>query len=112
MDELNKKFYKIREVSEILGIPESTLRFWETKFPTLCPRRNSGRTRFYSPADIENIRQINYLLKDKKLKIEAAQEILRKNASGVSRHYEAMQRLKSIRQRLSELLDNLNKIKE
>ena len=95
----------------MLSLPESTLRFWETKFPSLSPHRNAGRTRFYSPADIETARQINYLLKDKKLKIEAAQELLRNNASGVSRHFQALERLKGIRSRLADLLANLEKIR-
>lgn len=111
MDSLDKKFYKIREVSEMLNIPESTLRFWETKFSIIKPRRNAGGTRFYSPSDIEKIRMIHYLVKDKKLKIEAAQEQLRINSSGVSRKFEAIRRLKEIRNKLNDLLITLNKIR-
>lgn len=111
MDSLNKRYYKISEVSEILGIPESTLRFWETKFSVLKPRRNSGGTRFYTPNDIDKIRMVHYLVKEKKLRIEAAQEMLRNNSSGVSRRYEAIQRLKDIRGKLNDLLVSLNKMR-
>lgn len=110
MDSLDKKYYKISEVSEILGIPMSTLRFWETKFTIINPRRNAGGTRFYTPADIDKIRMINYLVKDKKLKIEAAQEQLRRNSSGVSRRYEAIERLKAVRAKLNDLLVTLNRL--
>lgn len=110
MDSLNKKFYKIREVALMLNIPESTLRFWETKFSIINPRRNAGGTRFYTPKDIETIRMVHYLVKEKKLKIEAAVEQLRNNSSGVSRHYEAIQRLRTVREKLNNLLNNLNKI--
>lgn len=110
MDSLDKKFYKISEVAQILGIRESTLRFWETKFTVIKPRRNAGGTRFYTPSDIEKIRMIHYLVKEKKLKIEAAQEQIKNNSTGVSRKFEAIKRLKDIRQKLNDLLVTLNKI--
>lgn len=53
MDNLTKKFYKISEVADILNIPASTLRFWESKFTVINPRRNNGGTRFYTPEYID-----------------------------------------------------------
>lgn len=111
MDSLTKKFYKISEVAEILGIPASTLRFWESKFTIIKPRRNAGGTRFYTPEDIEKIKMIHYLVKDKGLKLDAAQEQIRHNASGVSRHAAAVQRLQNVRDKLNELLISLNKMR-
>lgn len=110
VDSIEKKYYKISEVSEILGLPMSTLRFWESKFSIIRPRRNAGGSRFYTPADIEKIRLVHYLVKEKKLKIEAVQEQLRINSTGLSRRHEAIERLKAVRERLVSLLDNLNKI--
>lgn len=111
MEQLNKKFYKISEVAEILGLPASTLRFWESKFTVISPRRNAGGTRFYTPADIEKIRMIHFLVKEKGLKLDAAQEQLRTNASGVSRRHEAVKRLRDVREKLNELLTSLNKMR-
>ena len=82
MDSLDKKFYKISEVAEILGIPASTLRFWEKSFTVIKPKRNSHGTRFYTPADLEKISMIHYLVKEKGLKLEAAQEQIRSNPPG------------------------------
>lgn len=109
MDRFEKKYYKIREVAEILGLPPSTLRFWESRFTIIKPKRNEHGTRFYTPADIETIRMIYYLVKEKGLKLEAAQEEIRRNQSGVSKRFEAVDRLRSVRDRLSLLLDALNK---
>lgn len=111
MDSLTKKYYKISEVADILGIPASTLRFWESKFTIISPKRNSGGTRFYTPNDIEKIKMIYYLVKVKGLKIDAAQEQIRNNASGVSRHAMAVQRLEGVRDKLNELLITLNKMR-
>ncbi len=55
MDSPEKKYYKIREVSELLGVPASTLRFWESEFPSLRPKRNAKGTRFYSQSDMERL---------------------------------------------------------
>ena len=110
-DSIDKRYYKIKEVSEILNLPQSTLRFWETQFPLLKPKRNDGGTRFYTPGDIEVLKMIKYLIKDKGLKIEAAQEMIRRNHSGVSLHSRAVDNLKDIRSRLQLLLDALNKMR-
>ena len=111
MDKLEKKFYKIKEVAEMLELPASTLRFWETKFSSVNPRRNQGGTRFYSPEDIEKLRMIHFLVKEKGLKIEAAQEQLRTNMSGVSKRHQAVERLRGVREKLNELLTSLNKMR-
>lgn len=104
MDDISKQYYKIREVSEMLGIPAPTLRFWERKFTILKPERSDRGTRFYTPADIEKIRMVHYLVKERGLKIEKAEEIIRHNHSGVSKRFQAIERLKAIRQELLRLL--------
>ena len=107
MDNIEKKYYKIREVADILGVPPSTLRFWESKFTLVKPRRNTGGTRFYTPADIEILRLIFYLVKDKGLKLEAAEAEIRRNRTGVTRRYRAIERLKDVRAKLTDLLKAL-----
>lgn len=105
---LEKKYYKISEVADILNIPASTLRFWESKFTVIKPKRNEKGTRFYTPADIEKIRMVYYLVKEKGMKLEAAQNQIKKNHTGVSHKVEAIETLKSIRNRLQTVLDALN----
>lgn len=110
-DRLDKKYYRISEVAAILGLAPSTLRFWESKFTVVHPRRNAGGLRMYTPADIEKIRMIHFLVKEKGLKLDAAQEQLRTNASGVTRRFEAVQRLRAIRARIVALRDALGRLK-
>ena len=106
-----KRYYKIKEVSELLQLPASTLRFWETQFTILKPKRNDGGTRFYTPSDIETLKMIKYLIKDKGLKIGAAQEAVRRNHSGISRRQRAVETLIDARGRLQLLLDALNRMR-
>jgi len=110
MQELNKKYYKIGDVAQILGIPESTLRYWETQFTVIKPKRNAKNTRFYTPNDIETIRKVYYLVKEKGLKLDAAQAQIRHNRDGVDKRYEAIEQLKSIKAQLQELSNALDKL--
>lgn len=111
MDSTDKKYYKIREVSEIIGVPLSTLRFWEKEFTFIKPKRNEHGTRFYTASDIEKIRMVIYLTKEKGLKINAAQEQIKNNHSGVSTHARAVERLKAIRAELQQMLDAMNRLR-
>ncbi len=106
-----KKYYKIREVAEMTGMAPSALRYWETQFNIIKPTRNAKGSRFYTPADVEKIRMVQYLVKEKGLKIEAAREQLKHNHAGVSRHAQAIEHLKEIRAELVSMLDALNKLR-
>ena len=108
MQELDKKYYKIGDVAQILGIPESTLRYWETQFTIVKPRRNAKNIRFYTPNDIETIRKIHYLVKEKGLKLDAAQAQLRANRDGVDKRFEVVDRLKDVKAQLQQLQRALN----
>lgn len=111
MDKLEKKYYRIREVAELVGLPPSTLRFWESQFTVIKPKRNDKGTRFYTPSDIEKIRMVAYLVKEKGLKLEAAEQQIRHNHSGVSKRADAVERLKQIRGKLKELLTALDSLR-
>lgn len=108
MDEFDKKYYRISQVSEILGIPMSTLRFWESQFSIIKPKRTDKGTRLYSSSDIEKIKMVNYLVRERGIKIDAAQEMIKHNHAGVSKRYETIERLKAIRLELIGLLSSLS----
>ena len=112
MDELNKRFYRIGDVADILGIPASTLRFWEKEFTIIKPVRNAKNTRLYTPKDIETIKMIHYLVKEKGLKLDAAQAMIRRNRDGVSKRFEVIDRLKSIKSQLLHLKKALEEVKD
>lgn len=109
-NDLNKKFYKISDVADILNIPASTLRFWEKQFTIIKPRRNAKNIRFYTPQDIETIRKVYFLVKEKGLKLDAAQEQIRKNRSNVDKRFEVVSRLKEIREELIQIQESLDKL--
>lgn len=103
-----KSNYKIREVAEIIGVPQSTLRFWEQEFPELKPRRSAHNQRYYSPSDLQLLEIIHFLLHVKGLKIDAAKEYLRHNRQNISKKLEVMAKLESVKSNLETLLRSLN----
>lgn len=110
MDEtrITKRNYKIREVAEIIGVPQSTLRYWEQEFPELSPRRSAHNQRYYSPSDMELLQIIHYLLHEKGLKIDAAKEYLKHNKKNISSKFQIISKLESVRNDLEVLLKSLN----
>jgi DNA-binding transcriptional MerR regulator len=102
-DKLSKKYYKIGDVAEILNVPTSTLRFWEKEFTVIKPKRNAKNIRVYTSKDIETIKMIYYLVKEKGLKLDAAQAMIKRNRDGISKQYEVVERLKQMREQLLKL---------
>ena len=99
-----KLYYSIREVSEMFGLNESTLRYWEKEFPYLKPK-NSGpaKIRQYQEKDIEQIRLIYNLVKVRGFKLAAAKKIINANRDGADRKAEVLSRLIDIRSELQTL---------
>lgn len=74
----------ISEVAEELNVPQHVLRFWETRFPQIRPRKGAGGRRYYRPADIDLLRRIRKLLYDDGFTIRGAQMALREMRKPVS----------------------------
>lgn len=111
LEEFDKCYYKIRDVAALLDVAPSTLRYWESEFPEIEPRRSASNQRYYRPEDIRVLRMIHYLVKVKGLRIEAAKEELSKNRNNVSRRLEVIDLLTETRDTLQEILSGLNKRK-
>ena len=105
-----KKYYSIQEVAKMYNVSESLLRFWETEFPQLKPRRAGRDIRQYSKDDVKLVGVIHDIVKRRGLKLSAARDVLRKNKEGAYRSNEAIDTLKAIRAQLVELRKNLGGI--
>ena len=103
-------YYTIGDVAEYFGVNESTLRYWEDEFDIITPRRSSRGVRFYNQEDIDNVRLVYYLLKEKGLTLAGAKKQLRENRCGVIRSNEIISRLKSVREELCGIRNELAKI--
>jgi DNA-binding transcriptional MerR regulator len=104
---MEKLYYSIAEVSKILGINASNLRFWEKEFKQLKPRRNEKGTRFYTQDDINVVKQIMYLVNDQNLTLEGARQKLNQKKNHVAKQQELIERLKRIKQELKGISKSL-----
>ena len=91
------------EVSELFGVNASLLRFWESEFPILKIAKNSRGHRIYTTADVDNLRLIYHLVKERGMTLDGAKKRLRQNRDGVSHEAEIVERLRSIRNMLAAL---------
>src|SRR5438094_610537 len=72
----DKLYFKIGEVSELLGVEPYVLRYWETEFAVLSPKKSGTGHRLYRRKDVELLLRIKYLLYEKKFTIEGARQSL------------------------------------
>jgi DNA-binding transcriptional MerR regulator len=75
----DKLFFRIGEVSRIAQVPPSVLRFWESEFPRIRPKRTEAGQRLYRKHDVELILTIRHLLYDRKFTIKGARQYLKSN---------------------------------
>jgi DNA-binding transcriptional MerR regulator len=105
-----KAYYSIREVAQMIGVSEPTLRYWETEFPFLKPRTTANKVRQYQDKDIENIRLIYGLVKVRGMKIAAARKAINANRAGVEHQTKILERLIDVKSQLMELKGAMDKI--
>jgi DNA-binding transcriptional MerR regulator len=74
---MKKYYYTIGEVSNLLGVKPYVIRYWESEFSFLKPRKESGRNRQYSEENIELLRRIQDLLYNQRYTIEGARQKLK-----------------------------------
>ncbi|MDR0961919.1 MAG: MerR family transcriptional regulator [Mediterranea sp.] len=103
-----KLYYYIGEVAEMLDVSETTLRYWERMFPELQPRRSGRGVRHYSKADINTIRMIHYLVKERGMTVAGAIRQLKTNKEAVVHTFEVLQRLETVRTELLDMQRALN----
>src|SRR3954468_15179672 len=73
----DKLYFKIGEVSELLGVEPYVLRYWETEFSVLSPKKSGTGHRLYRRKDVELLLRIKHLLYEKRFTIEGARQTLR-----------------------------------
>ncbi|MCK0200378.1 MerR family transcriptional regulator [Ornithobacterium rhinotracheale] len=94
-----KLYYKISEVAEAFGVNASLLRFWEKEFDILKPKKNRKGNRYFTPEDIQNLKIIYHLVKEKGYTLEGA-KIALQNKEKVEEDTSIIFRLEKIKAEL------------
>ena len=75
-----KLYYSMGEVTEMFDVEPTVIRYWCTQFSCLRPKRNAKGNRLFSQQDVERLKRIHHLLRERKLTIEGAQKAMRKRS--------------------------------
>jgi DNA-binding transcriptional MerR regulator len=105
--EIEKLYYSIGEVSEMFHVAPSLIRFWESEFEIIQPKKNRKGNRQFTKEDIDNVRTIYHLVKEKGFTLQGAKEMLKNDTQSVKDKMEMMDSLIEVRRFLSEVRDKL-----
>lgn len=103
-----RKFFKIGDVSKMLDVPASTLRFWEKEFKQLRPMKNKKGDRIYNLKDIEILKEIKYLTHDKGIRIAKASRKVKQEVEMEDPKAELVKKLRELREILTEFKESLD----
>ena len=104
---IEKIYYTIGEVAELFEVNASLIRFWENEFDFLSPRKNKKGNRLFTKEDIDKIRIIYHLVKEKGYTLQGAREKIRVNREDVEKQVEIIGSLQRIKSFLLELKNDL-----
>ncbi len=105
--EIEKIYYSIGEVSDMFNVAPSLIRFWESEFEMIQPKKNRKGNRQFTKEDINQVKLIYHLVKEKGFTLQGAKEMLKSDSQTVNEKIELIESLKNIRHFLTEVKDKL-----
>ncbi len=108
---IEKIFFPIGEVAEMFGVNQSLIRFWEKEFDILKPQKNKKGNRLFTKQDIENLRLIFHLVKERGMTLSGAKQKLKNNIEDTTKNFEVIKKLQSIKSQLLDIKTELDEFK-
>lgn len=105
--EIVKKYFSIGEVAQQLNVATSLIRFWESEFGIIKPKKNRKGNRQFTIEDIENIKLIYHLVKEKGYTLQGAKEMIKKSPHETKNKMEMIESLKDLKAFLLEIKNQL-----
>ena len=107
MESKLKLYYSIGEVSKILRINASKIRFWEKEFEILNPKKNKKGNRRFTDNDVKKLKLIYHLLKERHYTISGAKKKIQNNSKKTENTHEVIEKLQKLRKDLIEIRKDL-----
>lgn len=104
---IEKKYFSIGEVAEMLNVATSLIRFWETEFDIIKPKKNRKGNRQFTKEDIDNVKLIFHLVKEKGYTLQGAKDLLRSGNDTVKEKVDVIDSLRRIKKFLLEIRSKL-----
>ncbi len=105
--EINKMYYTMGEVSAMFDVNQSLLRYYEKEFDILQPKKNKKGNRYFTPDDVENLKIIFHLIRDKGYTLAGAKEHLKNNMAGTKDNQSVINALENLKRFLLEVKEQL-----
>jgi DNA-binding transcriptional MerR regulator len=103
-----KLYYSIGEVAKMFNVAETLLRFWEKEFPNINPKKAGRGIRQYTKEDIEEVRLVYHLVKEKGMTLQGARDSIKHSKGDTNNKIEIIERLKFLRDELQSINRELN----
>lgn len=105
---VKKIYYSMGEVAEMFDVSQALVRHWESQFDCIKPHRNKKGNRMFTEADVEKLKQIYHLVKERGMTLKGANKALKRGSTDeITRDTELLERLQSIRAALVEVREEL-----
>lgn len=105
-----KLYFSISEVAQMFNVTETLLRYWEKEFPSITPRKAGRGIRQYTKEDIEEIRLVYHLVKERGMTLQGARDMIKRDKGGTNKQIEVIERLKAIRDELQLINREFNEL--
>ena len=105
--EISKIYYTMGEVAAMFDVNQSLLRFYEKEFDVIQPKKNKKGNRYFTQEDIDNLKIIFHLIRDKGYTVNGAKEHLKKNMGETKDTQSVVSALENIKKFLLEVRDQL-----
>lgn len=103
----DKRYYKIGELAKAFDVNTSLIRFWDKEFDVLKPKKNNKGNRMFTPEDVENLKMIYHLVKEKGFTLDGAKNKLRSNPEKLKHDHSVISRLEAIKEELLQIKNQL-----
>ena len=105
--EISRLYYPIGEVAEMFSVNTSLIRFWENEFEILQPKKNKKGNRLFTPEDVENIKLIYHLVKEKGYTLQGAKDKLKTGKQSLQENRKVVDSLEKLKAFMVQLKDQL-----
>ncbi|SRR3954464_6532293 len=105
--EITKLYYTMGEVATMFDVNTSMIRFYEKEFDVLKPKKNKKGNRLFTPEDLENLRIIFHLIRDKGYTLNGAKEHLKNNLGDTKDNQRVIDSLENLKKFLLEVRDQM-----
>lgn len=102
-----KRYYSIGEVAKAFEVNTSLIRFWENNFDLLKPKKNAKGNRKFTPKDVENLKKIYHLVKERGFTLEGAKKQLKLEKTDTLTPIDIIQKLEDVKAELLKIKDQL-----